>query len=85
MEFFGKNEIPELAGLLTGMVTDGKADRIRIEVERRYSDMYLTVECYDGYSCVATKEFALVGDNDFVSPENACKYISAKEGGNGDE
>lgn len=85
MEFFGKNEIPELAGRLAGMVMDGKADRINIEVERRYSGVYLTVERYDGYSCAATKEFALVGDNDFVSPENACKYISAKEGGNGDE
>lgn len=85
MGFFRKNEIPELAGLLAGMVTGGKADRIRIEVERRTSGVYLTAERYDGYSCTATKTFTLVGDNDFVSPENAYKYISAKEGGDGDE
>lgn len=85
MDFFKNEQLSELAGQLARMVTDGKADRIRIEVERRHSGVYLTAERYDGYSCAATKEFALVGDNDFVSPENACKYLSAKEGGDGDE
>lgn len=80
MDFFKNEQLSELAGQLARMVTRGTTERVRIEIEKTRDGVFMTVSCYKGYSCIGTREFALIGNEDYVSPEAVCKYLSTMEG-----
>ena len=80
MDFFKNEQLSELAGQLARMVTRGTTERVTMEIERTRGGVLMTVRCYKGYSCIRSKEYALVGDEDYVSPEAVCEYLSTMEG-----
>ena len=82
MDFFKNEQLSELAGQLARMVTRGTTERVTMEIERTREGVFMNAKCYKGYSCIGERALALVGDEDYVSPEAVCKYLSTMEGKN---